>query len=172
MKNKTRNINRHRLVKGWASGSPDTPLPFDSFEGCRQLDAFASEILSRYNLPTPLSPTPVCRTINKVAPMPRAAPTFGDAYAKPAAPDYFVPRALAKRWSVCVDKVLMFIRTGELRAFNVASATSSRPRYRISIDEVRRFEEKTRSAAPPHAAGDKTARRRKTSVIKPRRTYF
>jgi hypothetical protein len=73
-------------------------------------------------------------------------------------PGYLVPRALAKRWSVCVDKVVGFIKTGELRAFNVASSTSTRPRYRISIEEVRRFEEQTRSDASPRSAESKTAR--------------
>lgn len=88
-------------------------------------------------------------------------------------PDYFVPRALARRWSVCVDKVLRFIQTGELRAFNVASPESRRPRYRISIEEVRRFEEQTRSAAPPAAIKAPAPRRRKaTAAGQSSRTYF
>lgn len=88
-------------------------------------------------------------------------------------PEYFVPRALAKRWHVCVDKVLRFIQTGELRAFNVASQESRRPRYRISVEEVRRFEEQTRAAAPPRAAKGESPRRRKSSAAgQSRRAYF
>ncbi len=84
-----------------------------------------------------------------------------------------VPRALAKRWHVCVDKILRFIQTGELRAFNVASKESRRPRYRISMEEVRRFEEQTRSAAPPAAATSPSCRRRKpSSAGHSPRSYF
>lgn len=89
-----------------------------------------------------------------------------------ATPDYLVPRALARRWSVCVDKVLRFIQTGELRAFNVASPKSRRPRYRISIEEVRRFEEQTRSAAPPPAIKAPSPRRKATAAGQKSRTYF
>jgi hypothetical protein len=87
--------------------------------------------------------------------------------------NYFVPRDLAKRWGVCIDKVLRFIHTGELRAFNVASRESRRPRYRISIEEVRRFEEQTRSAVPPSAIKTPAPRRRKaTAAGQKSRTYF
>jgi hypothetical protein len=87
--------------------------------------------------------------------------------------DYFVPRDLTKRWGVCVDKVLRFIQTGELRAFNVASQESRRPRYRISMEEVRRFEEQTRAAAPPAAMKKEPHRRRKSPTTTPSaRTYF
>jgi hypothetical protein len=65
--------------------------------------------------------------------------------------DYFQPRDLALRWGVCVDKVLNFIRSGELRAFNVASKTSKRPRYRISMAEVTRCRELAVSAIPAEA---------------------
>lgn len=89
-------------------------------------------------------------------------------------PEYFVPRALAKRWSVCVDKVLNFIRSGELRAFNVAAKNSKRPRYRIPLESVRQFEEQTRAAAVPEApaAPAPTRRRKRTPTTPTRRTYF
>lgn len=89
-------------------------------------------------------------------------------------PEYFVPRALAKRWGVCVDKVLNFIRSGELRAFNVAAKSSKRPRYRIPVESVRQFEEQTRAAAIPEApAPPAPSRRRKRDSVTPaRRTYF
>jgi hypothetical protein len=92
----------------------------------------------------------------------RANPLGPNGHQPDRAPEYFVPRALAKRWSVCVDKVLQFIQTGELRAFNVASQGSRRPRYRISMEEVRRFEEQTRAAAAPRPATSELPRRRKS----------
>ena len=84
------------------------------------------------------------------------------------------PRALAARWSVCVDKVLNFIRSGELRAFNVASKTSKRPRYRISMSEVERFEQETRAAAVPTRTPPEAPRRRRDSSRNgpAPRTYF
>lgn len=77
---------------------------------------------------------------------------------------HFVPRELATRWGVCVDKVLNFIRSGELQAFNVASKTSKRPRYRISISEVERFEQETRAAASPVQTPPEAPRRRRDST--------
>lgn len=51
------------------------------------------------------------------------------------------PPALAAHWGVKPETVLRFIRSGELRAFNVASRHGSgRPRYRISPDAVIEFE--------------------------------
>lgn len=88
--------------------------------------------------------------------------------------DYFRPRDLALRWGVCVDKVLNFIRSGELRAFNVAAKNSRRPRYRIPVESVQQFEDQTRAAAVPEApAAPAPPRRRKRVPATPtRRTYF
>jgi len=88
--------------------------------------------------------------------------------------DYFRPRDLALRWGVCVDKVLNFIRSGELRAFNVAAKNSKRPRYRIPLESVRQFEEQTRAAAVAEApAAPAPSRRRKRVPATPaRRNYF
>lgn len=150
----------------------DTTLN-DVFDGCRRLDAIivASDMkggLPRLQFASLSAGTPAVNETKSV-PGSRPAKACG-----PRAPTgYLVPRDLAERWSVCVDKVLLFIRTGELRAFNVASPTSSRPRYRISIDEVRRFEEQTRSAGPSPAAKINAPRRRKSSAAAPSsRTYF
>ena len=88
--------------------------------------------------------------------------------------DYLRPRDLALQWGVCIDKVLNFIRSGELRAFNVAAKSSKRPRYRIPVESVRQFEEQTRAAAIPEApAPPAPSRRRKRDSATPaRRTYF
>jgi hypothetical protein len=86
--------------------------------------------------------------------------------------DYFRPRELALRWGVCVDKVLNFIRSGELRAFNVAAKKSKRPRYRIPLESVRQFEEQTRAAAVPEAPAAPAPRRKRAPATPARRTYF
>ncbi len=88
--------------------------------------------------------------------------------------DYVRPRDLALQWGVCVDKVLNFIRSGELRAFNVAAKNAKRPRYRIPLESVRQFEELTRAVAVPAApAPSAPSRRRKSASATPsRRTYF
>jgi len=88
--------------------------------------------------------------------------------------DCFRPRDLALRWGVCVDKVLNFIRSGELRAFNVASRSSRRPQYRILVESVRQFEEQTRAAAIPEAPAPPahSRRRKRDSATPARRTYF
>jgi hypothetical protein len=160
------------FVDGRAMGSNGTHPLFDSFIGCRRLDACITGIQSGRTLPSAQMPTEVRYTTNASAQMKMSAPVASKTTTQYAAQSYFSPRDLAKRWSVCVDKVLTFIRTGELRAFDVASSTSSRPRYRISAEEVHRFEQQTRSVALPHAACNKTARRRKSSEQQQRRTYF
>jgi hypothetical protein len=48
---------------------------------------------------------------------------------------------LAKVWGVSVNKVLAFIRSGELRAMNLATRRSGRPRYAISLSDVEAFEQ-------------------------------
>ena len=57
-----------------------------------------------------------------------------------AAHAYLTPSDLAKMWRVSHDKVLAFIRTGELVAFNVASAGARRPRFRIPLAAAKEFE--------------------------------
>jgi hypothetical protein len=56
---------------------------------------------------------------------------------------------LCKRWRVGADKIHGFIRRGELVAVNLATHTSGRPMWRISAEEVRRFEQRRTSAPPP-----------------------
>lgn len=51
------------------------------------------------------------------------------------------PPALAKKWGVSPGKIVSFIRTGELRAINVAQSSCHRPRYLIDIIDVERFEQ-------------------------------
>lgn len=63
------------------------------------------------------------------------------------------PAELAKRYSVKVDKIHQFIRSGELVAINVASSLSGRPRWRIPLDTLEAFENRRLSKSPvkpPH----------------------
>ena len=61
---------------------------------------------------------------------------------------YITPPELAKQWGVASDKVLHLIHTGQLRAVNLACNAKGRPRWRIAVTEVERFEA-TRSNKPP-----------------------
>lgn len=50
------------------------------------------------------------------------------------------PPELARLWGISPDKVLTWIRRGELRAINVATTRNGRPRYLIDIEDVQMFE--------------------------------
>lgn len=74
------------------------------------------------------------------------------------------PPSLARRWGISVDKVLTWIRSGELRAIDVSTRRGGRPRYLIDDADILAFE-RMREVQPPLR---QTRRRRKpkdTSVI-------
>jgi len=50
------------------------------------------------------------------------------------------PPKLAESWGISPDKVLSWIRSGELRAVNVATDRRSRPRYLIDAQAIEEFE--------------------------------
>jgi len=52
------------------------------------------------------------------------------------------PPELARRWGISPDKVLSWIRNGELRAVNVATNSNSRPRFVIDEKDIAAFEER------------------------------
>ena len=58
------------------------------------------------------------------------------------------PPQLARHYTVSPDKVLSWIDAGELRAVDVRSPGSARPRWRISPDAIAEFEAR-RAATPP-----------------------
>ncbi len=60
---------------------------------------------------------------------------------------FYTPPQLAEIWSVKPAKIISWIRSGELQAINLASTSSSRPRYRIAREAIQLFE-KRRSANP------------------------
>lgn len=47
---------------------------------------------------------------------------------------------LARIWGVSPNKILRFIRAGELRATNFATSPGGRPRYFIDLADVQAFE--------------------------------
>lgn len=50
------------------------------------------------------------------------------------------PPLLAAQWGVSPDKILSWIRSGELRAINAATSSVGRPRYLIDPQDVAAFE--------------------------------
>ena len=74
------------------------------------------------------------------------------------------PPQLARRWGVSADKVLTFIRSGELPAMNLAMRQGGRPRYRIDEGDIADFElRRTVQASPPKARSGR--RKRPNEVI-------
>jgi len=52
------------------------------------------------------------------------------------------PPQIAERYGVSPDKVLGWIRTGELRALNVATRLGGRPRYSVDEEDLVAFEKR------------------------------
>ena len=64
------------------------------------------------------------------------------------ATETLTPPQLARRWGVAAEKVNHLINSGQLKAINLAADPNGRPRYRIYLAEIERFEE-ARSTKPP-----------------------
>ena len=63
---------------------------------------------------------------------------------------FLTPPEYARRLGICEDKVLHWIQSGELQAINAAKkANGKRPRWRISLQEIKRFEAARTTAPPP-----------------------
>ncbi len=139
--------------------------------GCQQIESLFPKMITDYaHVWPPRSGTGFFFGTHPV-PMTPVSPTFQSPRCNPH-PQYFTPRQLARRWNVHIDKVLTFIKSGTLAAFNVASVKSTRPRYRISIEAVAAFE-RDRSAGPPSAVNkNKSSRVRRQQNRPPTRTYF
>ena len=76
-------------------------------------------------------------------------------------PPTYSPPELAKLYRVKPDKILALIRAGELRAVDLRSPDSTRPRWRIPADAIVEFENR-RSATPPPKP---TRRRRRQADV-------
>ena len=77
---------------------------------------------------------------------------------------YTVPQ-LSRLWGVSQNKVLEFVRRGELRAVNLASHRSTRPRYAIDVADIAAFE-RAREVFPSSQAATLKPRRRATGTVK------
>lgn len=75
-------------------------------------------------------------------------------------PRMLTPPEVARELRVAYEKVIGWIRSGELPATNVASGTSTLPRYRVDRADLRAFE-LARSVEPP-------AKRRRRAAPAPR----
>jgi hypothetical protein len=62
------------------------------------------------------------------------------------------PPQLAARWGISPDKIVAWIRSGELRAIDAATRRGGRPRYLIDLADVLAFEE-GRAIVPPTRDG-------------------
>lgn len=58
------------------------------------------------------------------------------------------PPQLAKRYGCKPEKILAWIRSGELQALNLATTRGGRPRWRITPEAIAAFE-RSRTATPP-----------------------
>lgn len=76
------------------------------------------------------------------------------------------PPEVARRFGVASDKVLHWIHTGQLRAVNTAHDPTGRPRFRVSVEALRQFEE-SRMTRPPIKR-----RRRRREAVAAGKEYF
>jgi hypothetical protein len=60
----------------------------------------------------------------------------------------YTPPELAREWGVSPDKILGWIRSGELLATNVAASQGGRPRYRIDAEAIRSFQQRRSNHTP------------------------
>jgi hypothetical protein len=73
------------------------------------------------------------------------------------------PPEVGRRWRIKAERVISFIKSGQLRAMDVASPTSTRPRYRIDMAAVLEFESTRSGARTPKPLRRKKARQ--TDVV-------
>jgi hypothetical protein len=71
--------------------------------------------------------------------------------AQAGARSHLTPPQVAQRYGVSPEKVIAWIRAGELRAVNVATTLGGRPRWRIDPADLALFEAR-RAAVPVPAA--------------------
>jgi hypothetical protein len=102
---------------------------------------------------------------------PRGIPTAPAAQLE--AFSYLNPTQVAAMWGISHDKVLEFIKDGELVAFNVASKTSRRPQFKVTLAAVKAFEERRTGRDPSRPSSTATPRRgRKRNPQAPTNKFF
>jgi hypothetical protein len=77
----------------------------------------------------------------------------------------FTPPEVARRFGVAVDKILAWIRSGELRAIDASTRRAARPRYLVDVEDLEAFE-RSRQVTPP---APRAKRRRRVAAV---REYF
>lgn len=75
---------------------------------------------------------------------------------------YFRVQQVAERFDINENKVLAWIGSGELEAVDVSQGKGGRPRWRIHIDAIERFELNRRSIKP---IPSRPVRQRKTNIV-------
>lgn len=111
------------------------------------------------------SPSHAPRPSRKPRGIPSTTPEAGREMA------FLNPAQVAEMWGISHDKVLEFIRTGELEAFNVASRKSRRPQFKIPLTALQAFQER-RSGRDPARATPPAPRRAARKSSSQRREYF
>ena len=76
---------------------------------------------------------------------------------------YSTPPEIAELYRVDPNKILGWIRRGELRTVNVATSTGGRPRYRISPADLAAFE--AARAAGPAPRVSRVRRRKDPQIV-------
>ena len=78
----------------------------------------------------------------------------------PAERTKLTPPEVASRFGVSSDKVLAWIKSGELRAINAATRSAGRPRYLIDVADLAVFEARRAAAG---RSGQQLPRRKNRS---------
>lgn len=73
------------------------------------------------------------------------------------------PPELARRWGVAPEKVLTWIRSGELRAIDACARRGQRARYLIDLADVAEFESRRSTLPTPRRVS--RPRRRRQNVV-------
>jgi excisionase family DNA binding protein len=76
---------------------------------------------------------------------------------------WLTPPAIARRLGVHPDKIVSWLKSGELRGVDVATRLGGRPRYRVDPDDLEDFLE--RRAVTPPPPKQRRRRRSQTDVI-------
>ncbi len=77
------------------------------------------------------------------------------------------PPQIAAQYGISPDKVVTWITSGELKAFNAATRPTMRPRWLVDVEDLADFERRRAAVAPP-----KPQSRRKRASVGMARDYF
>lgn len=80
----------------------------------------------------------------------------------PPSPAMLTPPQVARQLGVRPDRIVRWIKSGELVGFNLAKRSSMRPRFRVSPTELALFLERRRANPSPKVVRQK---RRKTANV-------